>query len=50
MENLVVTIRKLRIQIQKNEDYITYLEKEITTKDDEIDILRTQVNNLNTIK
>ncbi|RHZ47871.1 hypothetical protein Glove_566g63 [Diversispora epigaea] len=46
MDNLVVTIKKLRIQIQKNENYITYLEKEITTKDNEIDILRTQVNDL----
>ncbi|CAG8559553.1 22341_t:CDS:2 [Dentiscutata erythropus] len=46
MDNLVVTIKKLRIQIQKNEDYITYLEKEITTRDDEIDILRIQVNDL----
>ncbi|RHZ45701.1 hypothetical protein Glove_661g43 [Diversispora epigaea] len=31
---------------EKNENYITYLEKEITTRDNEIDILRTQVNNL----
>ncbi|CAG8782653.1 23890_t:CDS:2, partial [Dentiscutata erythropus] len=46
MDNLVATIKKLRIQIQKNEDYITYLEKEITTRDDEIDILRIQVNDL----
>ncbi|RHZ63718.1 hypothetical protein Glove_328g99 [Diversispora epigaea] len=46
MDNLVATIKKLRIQIQKNEDYITYLKKEITTRDDEIDILRIQVNDL----
>jgi len=46
MDNLVATIKKLRIQIQKNENYITYLEKKITTKDDKIDILWTQVNNL----
>ncbi|RHZ76312.1 hypothetical protein Glove_199g116 [Diversispora epigaea] len=42
METLGATIKKLRIQIQKNEDYIAYLEKEITTRDNEIDILRTQ--------
>ncbi|RHZ82688.1 hypothetical protein Glove_105g9 [Diversispora epigaea] len=46
MDNLVATIRKLRIQIQKNEDYIVYLEKVIITRDDEIDILRIQVNDL----
>ncbi|RHZ76986.1 hypothetical protein Glove_186g42 [Diversispora epigaea] len=46
MDNLVVTIKKLHTQIQKNEDYIAYLEKELTMRDDEIDILRVQVNNL----
>ncbi|RHZ48452.1 hypothetical protein Glove_551g14 [Diversispora epigaea] len=46
MNNLVVTIKKLCTQIQKNKDYIAYLEKEHTMRDDEIDILRVQVNDL----
>lgn len=46
MEILEATIRKLRIRIQINDDYIAYLEKELITRDDEIDILRTRVNEL----
>ncbi|RHZ81395.1 hypothetical protein Glove_120g25 [Diversispora epigaea] len=40
MDNLVVTIKKLCTQIQKNEDYIAYLKKELTIRDDEINILK----------
>ena len=46
MTSLEYKIRKLERCILDQENYISYLENQITTRDEELEIFKVQVNNL----